>query len=71
METWRRRLPLVNVPVRGESFTGWLTRYATRCHIPVGVLVDALGIPVRQSAIGARPVWADILVSAPSLLITG
>lgn len=63
METWRRRLPLVNVPVRGESFTGWLTRYATRCHIPVGVLVDALGIPVRQSAIGARPVWADILVS--------
>lgn len=63
MEHLPRRLPIVITPQTGEAFSSWITRYSLAAHTTPGLLVAALGAPVRPISSDSHPRWADILLT--------
>lgn len=60
MEHLPRRQPIVVAPETGEAFSSWITRYSLRLATTPGLLVEALGLPLRPHAVDSHPRWADI-----------
>ncbi|WP_199514916.1 TniQ family protein [Nucisporomicrobium flavum] len=62
-----RRLPVVLPPRDGESLPSWVDRQAAYYGVPRGLLVQALGLPLRNISNDVRPVLYGITASEQSV----